>query len=47
MRKNKTKEEIDLETQKNDLTFQPKINSLDPRKIPKTYFKNDIYNENI
>ena len=45
MKKNKTKEEIDLETQKNDLTFQPKINSLDPRKIPKTYFKNDIYNE--
>ena len=41
----KTREEIELEEQKNECTFQPNIKGLDPKKIPKTNFNNDIYNE--
>ena len=41
----KTREEIELEEQKSECTFQPNIKGLDPKKIPKTSFNNDIYNE--
>ena len=41
----KTREEIELEEQKNECTFQPNVKGLDPKKIPKTNFNNDIYNE--
>ena len=41
-KKDRTKEEIELEKQKNELTFQP---SLTKESIPITYFTNDIYNE--
>ena len=41
----KTREEIELEEQKNECTFQPNIKGLNPKKIPKTNFNNDIYNE--
>ena len=41
----KSREEIELEEQKNECTFQPNIKGLDPKKIPKTNFNNDIYNE--
>ena len=41
----KTREEIELEEQKNECTFQPNIRGLNPGKIPKTNFNNDIYNE--
>ena len=44
-KKDKTKEEIDLESQKNEFTFLPDITELDIRKVPKTNFKNDIYHE--
>ena len=44
-RKDKTKEEIELEEQKLEFTFKPNIKNLDPKKIPKTNFINDIYNE--
>ena len=41
-KKDRTKEEIELEKQKNELTFQP---SLTKESIPTTNFTNDIYNE--
>ena len=41
----KTREEIELEEQKDECTFQPNIKGLNPKKIPKTNFSNDIYNE--
>ena len=41
----KTREEIELEEQKRECTFQPNIKGLNPKKIPKTNFTNDIYNE--
>ena len=41
----KTREEIELEEQKSECTFQPNIKGLNPKKIPKTNFTNDIYNE--
>ena len=44
-KKDKTKEEIELEEQKLEFTFKPNIKNLDPKKIPKTNFINDIYNE--
>ena len=44
-KKDKTKEEIELEEQKPEFTFKPNIKNLDPKKIPKTNFINDIYNE--
>ena len=44
-KKDKTKEEVELEEQKKEFTFQPNIKNLDPKKIPKTNFNNDIYNE--
>ena len=45
LKKDKSKDQIDLEEQKQDLTFQPNITHLDPKKIPRTSFDNDIYNE--
>ena len=45
LKKDKSKEQIALEEQKQDLTFQPNIKNLDPKKIPRTSFDNDIYNE--
>ena len=45
LKKDKTKEQVELEEQEKEFTFQPKIKNLDPKKIPKTYFKNNIYNE--
>ena len=45
LKKDKSQDEIDLEKQKKDLTFQPNIEDLDLKKIPKTNFINDIYNE--
>ena len=44
-RSTKTREEIELEEQKSECTFQPNIKSLEPKQIPKTNFNNDIYNE--
>ena len=44
-KKDKTKEQVELEEQKSEYTFQPKIESLDIKKVPKTKFNNDIYNE--
>ena len=41
----KTREEIELEEQKNECTFQPNIKGLNPKKMSKTNFNNDIYNE--
>ena len=41
-KKDRTKEEVELEKQKNELTFQP---SLTKESIPITNFTNDIYNE--
>ena len=41
----KTREEIELEEQQSECTFQPNIKSLEPKQIPKTNFNNDIYNE--
>ena len=45
LKKDKTKEEIELEKQRKEYTFQPNIEDLDPKSIPKTNFNNDIYNE--
>ena len=36
---------IELEKQRKEYTFQPNIEDLDPKSIPKTNFNNDIYNE--
>ena len=44
-RRDRTKEEIDIEEQGNECTFQPDIYSLPEEKIPETKFTNDIYNE--
>jgi len=44
-KKDKSKEQVELEEQKSEFTFQPKIENLDPKSIPKTNFNNDIYNE--
>ena len=41
----KSREEIELEEQKDECTFKPNIKGLNPKKIPKTNFSNDIYNE--
>jgi hypothetical protein len=44
-KKNKPREEIELERQRKECTFQPNINNINIQKIPKTNFINDIYNE--
>ena len=44
-KKNKPREEIELEKQRKECTFQPNINNINIQKIPKTNFINDIYNE--
>ena len=44
-KKDKSREEIELERQKNECTFQPNIKNLNSQKIPLTKFNNDIYNE--
>jgi len=44
-KKDKTKEEIELEEQINECTFQPQLYSLTQEQIPETKFSNDIYNE--
>ena len=44
-KKDKPKEEIELEQQRKECTFQPSIKNNDIKKVPKTNFKNDIYNE--
>ena len=43
-KKDKPREEIELEQQREECTFQPNIKNND-LKIPKTNFNNDIYNE--
>ena len=43
-KKNKTKEEMEVESQIKECTFHPKINK-DEEKIPETKFSNDIYKE--
>jgi hypothetical protein len=45
LKRDKSQDQIDIEEQKEDLTFQPNIKHLDPKKIPRTSFDNDIYNE--
>ena len=44
-RRDRTREEIDIEEQGDECTFQPDIYSLPQEKIPDTNFTNDIYNE--
>ena len=44
-KKEKSREEIELDRQKNECTFQPNIKNLNSQKIPLTKFTNDIYNE--
>ena len=44
-KKDKSREEIELDRQKNECTFQPNIKNLNSQKIPLTKFNNDIYNE--
>ena len=44
-RKNKTKEEIELEKYGSECTFKPNINYDTKEKIPETHFNNDIYGE--
>ena len=44
-KKNKPREDIELEQQRKECTFKPNINNLNIQKIPKTNFNNDIYNE--
>ena len=44
-KKDKTKEEIELEEQINECTFQPQLYNLTQEQIPETKFSNDIYNE--
>ena len=44
-RKDRTKEEIEIEQQKNECTFQPYLYDLNKEKIPENNFSNDIYNE--
>ena len=44
-KKDKSREEIELEQQRKECTFQPNIKNLKVKQIPKTNFNNDIYNE--
>ena len=44
-KRNRPKEEIEIEEQGNECTFTPDIYSLTQQKIPETKFTNDIYNE--
>ena len=44
-KKDKSREEIELEKQRKECTFQPNIKNLNINQIPKTNFNNDIYNE--
>ena len=44
-KKNKPKEEIELEQQRKECTFQPNIKNIDFKKVSKYNFNNDIYNE--
>ena len=44
-RKNKTKEEIELEKYGNECTFKPNINTNSNEKVSETNFNNDIYGE--
>ena len=44
-KRDRPKEEIEIEEQGNECTFQPDIYSLSKQKIPETKFTNDIYNE--
>ena len=44
-KKDKSREEIELEQQRKECTFQPNIKNLNVKQIPKTNFNNDIYNE--
>ena len=44
-KKDKPKEEIELEQQRKECTFQPNIKNIDIKKVQKTNFNNDIYNE--
>ena len=45
LKRDRSKEEIEIEEQGNECTFQPDIYSLSQQKIPETRFSNDIYNE--
>ena len=45
LKRDKPKEEIEIEEQGNECTFQPDIYTLSQHKIPETKFSNDIYNE--
>ena len=42
-KKDRTKEEMEIEKQREELTFHPKIKI--EQKIPETKFTNDIYKE--
>ena len=44
-KRDRPKEEIEIEEQGNECTFQPDIYSLSQQKIPEYKFTNDIYNE--
>ena len=44
-KKDKPKEEIELEQQRKECTFQPSIKNISIKKVPKLNFSNDIYNE--
>ena len=44
-KKDKPKEEIELEQQRKECTFQPSIKNISIKKVPKSNFSNDIYNE--
>ena len=41
----KSREEIEFEEQESECTFQPNLKGIKSKKIPKTNFSNDIYNE--
>ena len=45
LKRDRPKEEIEIEEQGNECTFQPDIYSPTQQKIPETKFSNDIYNE--
>ena len=45
LKRDRPKDEIDIEEQGNECTFTPDIYSLTQQKIPETKFANDIYNE--
>ena len=44
-KKNRTKEEIEAESQKEECTFKPNTKQMNYKDIPVTHFTNDIYNE--